>query len=45
MVHGYFWVFGALFVLRIPVPKPGGIFYVIFPVVAVVLTVFWGLRV
>ncbi len=45
MVHGYFWVFGALFILRIPVPKPGGIFYVIFPVVAVVLTVFWGLRV
>lgn len=45
MVHGYFWVFGTLFVLRIPVPKPGGIFYVIFPVVAVVLTVFWGLRV
>ena len=44
LVHGYFWVLGALFVLRIPVPKPGGIFYVIFPVVAVVLTVFWGLR-
>ena len=44
MVHGYFWICGALFVLRIPVPKPGGIFYVIFPVVAVVLTVFWGLR-
>ena len=45
LVHGYFWVFGALFVLRIPVPKPGGIFYVIFPLVAVVLTVFWGLRI
>jgi CDP-diacylglycerol--serine O-phosphatidyltransferase len=45
LIHGYFWVLGALFVLRIPVPKPGGIFYVIFPVVAVVLTVFWGLRV
>ncbi len=44
LVHGYFWVLGALFVLRSPVPKPGGIFYVIFPVVAVVLTIFWGLR-
>lgn len=45
LIHGYFWVFGVLFVLRISVPKPGGIFYVIFPLVAVVLTVLWGLRV
>jgi len=44
LVHAYFWVLGALFVMRIPVRKPGGIFYVIFPVVAVVLTVFWSLR-
>jgi CDP-diacylglycerol--serine O-phosphatidyltransferase len=44
LVHGYFWVLGALFVLRIPVCKPGGIFYVIFPIIAVVLTIFWGLR-
>lgn len=44
LIHGYFWVVGLMFILRIPVPKPGGVFYVIFPVVAVVLTVLWGLR-
>ena len=44
LIHANFWVLGALFVLRVPVPKPGGIFYVIFPLVAVVLTIFWGLR-
>jgi len=44
LVHGYFWVLGVLFVLRIRVRKPGGIFYVIFPIVAVVLTILWGLR-
>jgi CDP-diacylglycerol--serine O-phosphatidyltransferase len=44
LVQAYFWVLGTLFVLRIQVPKPGGIFYVIFPLVAVVLTVIWGLR-
>jgi CDP-diacylglycerol--serine O-phosphatidyltransferase len=43
-IHGYFWVLGALFILRIPVPKPGGIFYVIFPLAALVLTFLWGLR-
>jgi len=44
LIHGYFWVVGLLFILRVPVPKPGGMFYVIFPVIAVVLTFFWGLR-
>jgi CDP-diacylglycerol---serine O-phosphatidyltransferase len=44
LIQSYFWVLGALFILRIPVPKPDGIFYVIFPVVAVVLTLVWGLR-
>ena len=44
LIQGYFWVLGALFILRIPVPKPGGIFYVFFPAAAVVLTVLWGLR-
>jgi CDP-diacylglycerol--serine O-phosphatidyltransferase len=44
LVHGYFWVLGSLFILRIPVPKPTGIFYAIFPLIAVVLTVLWGLR-
>ena len=44
LIHGYFWVLGSLFILRIPVAKPGGIFYVIFPIVAAVLTIIWGLR-
>jgi len=44
LVQSHFWVLGALFVLRIPVPKPGGIFYVVFPLVAIVLTVVWGIR-
>lgn len=44
LIQSYFWVLGALFVLRIPVLKPSGISYVIFPAVAVVLTVIWGLR-
>jgi CDP-diacylglycerol--serine O-phosphatidyltransferase len=44
LIQSYFWILGALFVLRIRIRKPGGIFYVIFPVVAIVLTVFWGLR-
>ncbi len=44
LIHGYFWGLGALFILRIPVRKPGGIFYVIFPLVALVLTVLWGFR-
>jgi len=45
MMQACFWVLGALFVLRIRVPKPTGIFYVIFPLVAVVLTVLWSLRI
>lgn len=44
LIHGYFWVLGALFILRIPVRKPTGIFYLIFPIIAVVLTLIWGLR-
>jgi len=44
LIQSYFWVLGALFVLRIPVRKPGGVFYAIFPVLAIVLTVIWGLR-
>jgi CDP-diacylglycerol--serine O-phosphatidyltransferase len=44
LIHGYFWVIGALFILRIPVPKPGGVFYVIFPLLAVALTIIWGIR-
>ena len=44
LIHGYFWVIGALFILRIPVPKPGGVFYVIFPLLAVALTIIWSIR-
>ncbi len=44
LIQSYFWVLGALFILRIPIRKPGGVFYVIFPVIAIVLTVIWGSR-
>ena len=44
LIHGYFWVLGALFILRIPVPKPGGVFYVIFPLLAIALTIIWSIR-
>jgi CDP-diacylglycerol---serine O-phosphatidyltransferase len=29
------------FILKVPIPKPKGIFYVIFPVLAVIVTVLW----
>jgi CDP-diacylglycerol---serine O-phosphatidyltransferase len=32
------------FVLKIPIPKPKGIFYVIFPVLAVIITVLWVVK-
>lgn len=35
---------GVLYVLKIPVPKPSGIFYVVFPSVGVVLSIFWIIR-
>lgn len=44
LIQSYFWVLGGLFVLRIPIRKPGGVFYAIFPLIAVVLTLVWGLR-
>jgi CDP-diacylglycerol--serine O-phosphatidyltransferase len=44
LIQAYFWGLGILFVLRLPIPKPGGIYYVIFPLIALVLTIFWGLR-
>ncbi|HEB68487.1 MAG TPA: hypothetical protein ENI88_02580 [Desulfobulbus sp.] len=37
-------VLGFLFILKIPIKKPGGIFYIIFPLVAAVLIFFWLLR-
>jgi len=44
LIQSYFWVVGALFILRIPVLKPSGIFYLIFPLVALVLTLIWSSR-
>jgi CDP-diacylglycerol--serine O-phosphatidyltransferase len=44
LIQAYFWVLGALFIMRIPVPKPSGVFYAIFPLVALVLTIIWGTR-
>jgi CDP-diacylglycerol--serine O-phosphatidyltransferase len=35
-----FTALAFLYLLKIPVPKPGGIFYVVFPVLAVLLTFF-----
>ncbi len=35
---------GLLFVLNVPIKKPGGIFYIIFPLMATFLTVFWVSR-
>ncbi len=32
------------FVLKIPIPKPKGIFYVIFPVLAVIVTALWTVK-
>jgi len=34
----------VLYVLKIPIPKPGGIFYVIFPVLAAILIVFYAIQ-
>ncbi len=30
-----------MFILKVPIPKPGGLFYVLSPVVAAFLTLFW----
>jgi CDP-diacylglycerol--serine O-phosphatidyltransferase len=32
------------FVLKVPIPKPKGIFYVIFPVLAVIVTLLWVVK-
>jgi CDP-diacylglycerol--serine O-phosphatidyltransferase len=44
LIQSYFWVVGTLFVLRIPVLKPSGVFYLVFPAVALVLTLIWSSR-
>ncbi|HEY9161486.1 MAG TPA: CDP-alcohol phosphatidyltransferase family protein [Desulfomonilia bacterium] len=35
---------GVLFLLKVPFPKPKGIFYVIFPALAVIVSVFWIMK-
>jgi CDP-diacylglycerol--serine O-phosphatidyltransferase len=44
LLQSYFWVLGTLFVLRVPVLKPSGVFYLIFPVIAFALTLIWSSR-
>jgi CDP-diacylglycerol---serine O-phosphatidyltransferase len=36
-----FFMVAVMFIVKIPIPKPGGIFYVLSPMVAVYLTYFW----
>jgi len=40
-LHITLWVVAFLFVLRVPLPKPRGILYVIFPVLALAITGLW----
>ena len=40
-LHITLWVVAFLFILRVPLPKPRGILYVIFPVLALALTWLW----
>lgn len=44
----YIWVIRAaylliafLFILKIPIPKPKGVFYIIFPILAIIVTAIW----
>lgn len=41
MVRVTLFILGCLYILRIRVPKPGGVFYIIFPLIGVLLSVFW----
>jgi len=40
-LHITLWLSALLFVLRVPVPKPKGVFYVLFPLMAVGLSYLW----
>ncbi len=39
------FVVAFFFVLRVPIPKPRGIFYVIFPILALAMTYLWFLEI
>jgi len=41
VIRGTFLLLSFMFVVKIPIPKPQGIFYVIFPILALFVTVFW----
>jgi CDP-diacylglycerol--serine O-phosphatidyltransferase len=41
LLTGLFALVGFLFVVNVPVPKPRGLFYIILPLLAVGLTVYW----
>jgi CDP-diacylglycerol---serine O-phosphatidyltransferase len=44
LIRSLFIVLTVVYVARIPVPKPGGVFYILFPVRAVILIVFYAVR-
>lgn len=44
MVRVTLLVLSLLYVLKIPVPKPGGVFYIIFPLIGAALSVFWIIK-
>ncbi|MDR0964318.1 MAG: CDP-alcohol phosphatidyltransferase family protein [Clostridium sp.] len=42
LIPAFFAVLGTLYVLRLKIPKPGGVWYIIFPLFAILLTAaFW----
>lgn len=41
LIRGIFVAVAFMFILKVPIPKPGGLFYVLSPMVAAFLTVFW----
>ena len=41
---GAFALIGLLFIIDMPVPKPRGAFYILLPLVALLLTVYWSGR-
>lgn len=44
LIRGTFLTVAIMFILNIKIPKPGGLFYVFSPIVALVLTYFWLTR-
>jgi CDP-diacylglycerol--serine O-phosphatidyltransferase len=44
IIRASYAVVAFFFVLKVPIPKPKGIFYVIFPVLAVIVTAIWLIK-